>query len=168
MLGLGLFRRKEDRVGLSAENSEALGPDSSAGGRLGAGARLMEFELDLLMGELAAVCDDFHVMAGRSDHQRFTEQKPPHLHYRCISEVRFYETDWWPEDVAFYLEHPESRRLLCIVSAIRDRRCNGRTVVWVSGQSQDPFVLRDGHTMYVSDEPDVVGKTIEEVRSRYG
>lgn len=164
---LGLFRRKSDRVGLESEIPEALGPNSSAEGRLGSARARLDFELDLLMGDLAMVAEDIHAIAGRANHQRFTEYKRQQDHFRCMSEIRFYwnKTNW--PDAAFYIEHPESRRLLPIVRAIADRRCNGLGVVWVSDMANEPMVVTQSTPMYVSDEPEIVGKTIEEVRKRY-
>ncbi len=165
MKWMGLFSKKSKGVGLKANSGSALAPNSSAEARLGCRAHL-DFELDMVMNQIHAIAEDIHSIAGLAKHQRFTEQIDEHEHFRCISEVRFWYVRTWP-NAAFYIELPESKRLLPIVKALRDRRCNGNSVVWVSDYTSEPMVVSEACIMYVSDEPDVSGKTIEEMRLRY-
>jgi len=163
---LGLFRRQRGGVGLKTEPSDALENNLSASRRLPLHAAL-EYELDCIINAVTAVADG---SVESTDHHRFTEYKKSHEHYRNLTEVRFMYTPGalFPA-CAFYVEHPESKQLLPIVRCVQDRRFNGAAVVWLSDHPhEEPLVVRESTRMYASDEPEIAGKTLEQVGEQYG
>lgn len=166
---VGQFRRKADPVGQIVESIGALGNNSSANSRLGSYDPLA-FELNLVTDATLDTLEDGDSIFDTPLHQeQFTQHEHQSEHYRCISELRFYDRreQLFDVDVALYVEHPKHKRLLPIARCVGDRRHTGNTVVWVSGFDDDPIVVPDSTMMYVSDEPNVAGKTYKEVEARY-
>lgn len=161
---MGLFRRNRDPVGLNTETSGALGDNLSAKPRLALHTRV-DADLDSLTNALADIID-----CNSEYYQRFTVYKSRQEHYRLVSQIRFmYAGSNVFQNCAFYIEHPESKKLLPIVRCVRDRRFNGTAVVWLSDDPcEDTMVVPESTMMYASDEPEVAGKTLEQVRGRYG
>ena len=110
---------------------EALGALNSVlddDGRL-AGFMSPDFELDLLMKSSKDTISKLKVTGG--DHQEtFTEQRLKHEHYRCETQLMFWESQRSHTDAQPYLEHPTSKKLVPILKVIRDRRHGDGVVVW--------------------------------------
>lgn len=160
---VGLFRRTSKGVGQKRDFRVALEPKMTFEARL-EGSYLIE-EIDYLIHACEAVSEDIHSIAGNAQHQRFKEQKNPDDHYRCISWLTLYNHP--RPEVSCYIEHPDSKRLLPIVRAMPDQKCTDYWIVWVSNNNSTPLSVPRESRMYVSDEPDVAGKTIDEVIERY-
>ena len=158
---LGLFRKKVKQLGLKTEPSNALSKHLSARERL-------DYMIDLISNLTDDTAEDIDTLISRAQYGRFTKQKPMHEHYRCLTKIVFWSEHGLRLDAMYYIEHPESKQLLPIVRCIKDRRFNGRIVVWVFDSSWKPLIVNETTVMYVSDEPNVTGKTLKEVRARYG
>ncbi len=156
-------------MGQTVESLGALGSNSSTKSRLGSYDPL-QFELNLLTNNTLDTLESHNATFNTPLHQeQFTQHEHQSEHYRCVSELRFYgrREQLFDDDVAMYMEHPKHKRLLPIGRCVEDRRHTGNTVVWVSGFDDDPIVVPDSTMMYVSDEPNVAGKTYQEVEARY-
>lgn len=162
---MSLFRRNRGVVGQNTEPLGALGDNLSTNRRLALHTR-MDADLDALTNALADI--DTSYDSCNADYQRFTVHKSRQEHYRLMTQVRFMYGGGGDvfQDCAFYIEHPESKKLVPIVQCIRDRHFNGNAVVWTT--KDDLMVVPESTTMYVSDEPGVAGKTLTEVWARYG
>lgn len=166
---MGQFRRNREGVGQFGEPWGALGSNLGANERLTLNT-VLEHDLDHIIDAVDTVAADDESGAGSTDHDVFIGYNKRHAYYRNITEIRFmYAPRTTFPDCAFYIEHPESKQLLPIVRCVRDRRFNGAAIVWLSDNPcEDPMIVCESTMMYASDEPEVAGKTLEQVRERYG
>lgn len=130
-------------------------------------ARLTTSQAHSLVRKLDRFIESFEpVSCGESPDEHSNDTNNKNNSYRCKAEICFYGLMTWPR-CKFYVEDPESKKLLLIERAFRSRRCNGFWVVKVRENDQY-LVVSASNMMYVSDEADVEGHTLEEIEARYG
>lgn len=159
---MGLFRKQQKGVGQITEPIGALGDNPVPDARLATHMSVAEAAyLPFLDKPMGNPCRDI-VMDGFVQEEAEPRDSGPN--FRCLTEVRFiYERNNWPAGV-FYIEHPVYGTLMAISSAIRDRRFNGRAVVWFADEPRKPFVVPSGTKMCVDCGTDLTGKTFNELR----
>ncbi len=156
--------RQSRGEGQIPEALDALSNMLGDGGRL-VGFMSPNYELDLLRTSSQDIVSKLKA-TGTDVDQPFTQQRLKHEHYRRVTQLMFWEDTQRHADAKPYLEHPTSKKLSPILKVICDRRHGNGVVVWLT--NRDSLIADKHSVMYVSDEPDVSGKTIEEVMNRYG
>jgi hypothetical protein len=154
-------------VGQKPEPLAALRPISNCNKRLVDNQYHHLDEIDMFLNNITAIIEDINSLVGRATHQKFTKQRLRYEHKRFTVPLDSYWCLSNDDTVAAYLEEPETKRLLPIVKTVPERRYKGFGVVWVSNFIDEPLVVPDTTCVYLSDEPNVVGQTINEVSMRY-
>lgn len=122
---------------------------------------------DILVS-IHSLLDEFESIDGTTKQQQhFTEQKTRNEHVRLVTDMTFFGKPEIPTDACFYVQHPESGQLLPVIKVMRCRQTYLVRLAGVSGFINFPVEIGPSQLCYVSDEPNVSGKTLDEVGERY-